>query len=353
MQYEDSKLVYQGDWNTVISNNFIRNTKLSSQARFIYITLKSFTTPYNSVAFPSLPYLENLIGLSINTVIKYLNELEKKGYMEKKQGRNKQGEFENNRYVLHETPIQVTHSPTHKKNKLKKVTHSPTHKKTETVKLNPRGIPSSLGESHQEEEEKESFPPFLIKKLKKYGITNKQVDIIFRDSTIENISLQIDVLEYYITNNLKISNIPKKLFAMIREKDPKPNNFISSKEETEIEAKKQKSKEDREKNEKIRIKKENEKLEKKMKKRKTYYNSEKYDILWNKVKKQLINDIFTIDSLFIQDIKENIITINSPNALITQLTKNKATKILKEIEKIENKKYKLIFNTNNCKGNLH
>jgi predicted transcriptional regulator len=102
----NSKIKYEGFFRLNVSENLIRNTKISLQAKGLYMILLSFCDK-NYCAFPSIELLKKLSGLSNSTLIKFINELEKFGLLEKQKERTRTGEFKRNVYKLYDYDIKI------------------------------------------------------------------------------------------------------------------------------------------------------------------------------------------------------------------------------------------------------
>ena len=96
---DNAKKLYKGSWIVPIRKEFLFDTNLSLEARFIYIVLKSFINNTKIEAFPSIEYLCSITGLSDKTIQKYTNELILKKVITKKQVKEK-GKFSHNVYSL-------------------------------------------------------------------------------------------------------------------------------------------------------------------------------------------------------------------------------------------------------------
>ena len=108
---DQSKILYKGDWQIFISKEFVFNTNLSKDARFLFVILKSFTNPTNPVAFPGTKYLQNIMGIkTYSTLGGYMDELVNFGFIRKTQIKEK-GKFARNIYELHEKPEKQPNLP--------------------------------------------------------------------------------------------------------------------------------------------------------------------------------------------------------------------------------------------------
>lgn len=90
-----------GDWNYVISKNFVHSKGLSRDARFLFILLQSYIGPNSDEPYPSNETLMEVMGYgSPETLNKYKNELKAGGYLTVTQQRYK-GKYKKNIYTLH------------------------------------------------------------------------------------------------------------------------------------------------------------------------------------------------------------------------------------------------------------
>lgn len=93
------KKKFTGKWIVPISKEFLFDTNLSLEARFVYIVLKSFVNNTTIEAFPSIEYLCSITGFTNKTVQKYTRELIQKKVIAKRQVKVK-GKFSHNVYSL-------------------------------------------------------------------------------------------------------------------------------------------------------------------------------------------------------------------------------------------------------------
>lgn len=94
------KLLYRGNWHFAISKEFVFNSKLSRDARFLYIVLKSFTNDKKKEAFPGREYLCAILQCSDKSLTKYIKELENSKLVTKTRERSDGGEYEHNVYEI-------------------------------------------------------------------------------------------------------------------------------------------------------------------------------------------------------------------------------------------------------------
>ncbi len=94
------KILYKGNWHYAISKEFVFNSNLSREARFLYIVLKSFTNDKKKEAFPSREYLCAILQCSDKSLTKYIKELEKSKLVTKTRERNEGGTYEHNVYEI-------------------------------------------------------------------------------------------------------------------------------------------------------------------------------------------------------------------------------------------------------------
>lgn len=89
--------------NYCISSEFVRDRRLTHQARFLFVVLRSFASPSSAEPFPSVEELGVICGWNKATVAKYLNELARTGHVQKSQP-SLEGRFGLNHYLLDESP---------------------------------------------------------------------------------------------------------------------------------------------------------------------------------------------------------------------------------------------------------
>jgi len=94
------KLLYRGNWHFAISKELVFNSKLSRDARFLYIVLKSFTNDKKKEAFPRRDYLCAILQCSDKSLTKYLKELENQKLVTKNRERSEGGTYEHNVYEI-------------------------------------------------------------------------------------------------------------------------------------------------------------------------------------------------------------------------------------------------------------
>ncbi len=84
---------------SLIKDNYLKIIKPSGLA--VYMTLRAYASKNEGIAFPSMMTIANKTKMSVNTVKKALVNLDKNRWIQIiKDKRNKQGHFENNRYIL-------------------------------------------------------------------------------------------------------------------------------------------------------------------------------------------------------------------------------------------------------------
>ncbi len=94
---EETPLFYHGEVVTVVPNRILHDTRLSLQARFFWLLIKShYPRP-----FPGVRRLAALAGVSLATAERYLGELERAGYL-----RRVKRPFSKTEYHLFDKPSQ-------------------------------------------------------------------------------------------------------------------------------------------------------------------------------------------------------------------------------------------------------
>lgn len=71
-----SKVIYEGDWSFPVRKEFILNPSISVGAKCLYIALKSYCAPNQSVAFPSSSTLARSLSVSVRSIWRFARELE-------------------------------------------------------------------------------------------------------------------------------------------------------------------------------------------------------------------------------------------------------------------------------------
>lgn len=94
-------VIQKGEWRFPVENNFVRDNKISMEARLLYIIIKGYIGPQCAQPFPSLGTLAHHCGRHRESVQKYLIELEIDGYIQRQHAKVA-GKFVSTRYVLFE-----------------------------------------------------------------------------------------------------------------------------------------------------------------------------------------------------------------------------------------------------------
>jgi DNA-binding transcriptional regulator YhcF (GntR family) len=95
-------LTYNGDWQVVASNSFIRDSSFSANARLLYYIIKGYVGPYCAQPFPSLEALSRHLGRPRKVVQRCLSELESRGVLKRHHVKDK-GKFTSTKYTLFDT----------------------------------------------------------------------------------------------------------------------------------------------------------------------------------------------------------------------------------------------------------
>lgn len=82
-----------------MDKDFVHDTALSKDARFLWILLASYCSPDSPQPYPSIKTLCRLMGVTKDTLAKYTRELVERGCLMREQ-RNTNGEFRSNTYTL-------------------------------------------------------------------------------------------------------------------------------------------------------------------------------------------------------------------------------------------------------------
>ena len=88
------------DWLFDVSAQFIRNARLSSDARFLFVLIRSYQGADGTLPFPGHELLEDLMGRGRHAVDRYILELVTAGYLVKKKPRRSNGTFGSVHYAL-------------------------------------------------------------------------------------------------------------------------------------------------------------------------------------------------------------------------------------------------------------
>ena len=86
-----------------ISSELVHNRRLTSDARFLFVVLRSFADPSGAAPLPSFDELAVICGWNKARVDKYLNELARSGHVQKPQP-PLEGQFGSDFYLLDESP---------------------------------------------------------------------------------------------------------------------------------------------------------------------------------------------------------------------------------------------------------
>jgi len=73
----------RGFYFTIIGNRIIEDTTLNAYDKTTYMVLSKFVSVRDNTCFPSLKILCELVGASKNTILKSIETLEKRGYIQK------------------------------------------------------------------------------------------------------------------------------------------------------------------------------------------------------------------------------------------------------------------------------
>lgn len=86
-----SRVIYEGDWSFPVRKEFILNPRISTGAKCLYLALKSYCAPNQSVSFPSTPTLANALGVSRMSIWRWAKELEANKLLSRSQEHNTDG----------------------------------------------------------------------------------------------------------------------------------------------------------------------------------------------------------------------------------------------------------------------
>lgn len=98
----DSIVHNSKDYHYSVSRNFIQDQKLTRDARFLFVLLKSYANHETLAAFPSRELLCNKMNCTDRSLGRYLNELIQTGYVKKTKERKSDGTYERNIYSISE-----------------------------------------------------------------------------------------------------------------------------------------------------------------------------------------------------------------------------------------------------------
>ena len=129
------------DWRFQVEASFVRDSTLSTEARLLYVIIKSFAGPNCENPFPSLATLSRHMGKHRVTIQKYLNELELNHWIERTRIKDK-GKFASTRYALRDRSQRsslripaTTLDPTSKRNQFKE--EPPSERRSKETKGTP------------------------------------------------------------------------------------------------------------------------------------------------------------------------------------------------------------------------
>jgi hypothetical protein len=71
-----NRIIYEGDWSFPVRKEFILNPEISMGGKCLYLALKSYCAPQQSVAFPSTLTLAKALGVSRMSIWRFAKELE-------------------------------------------------------------------------------------------------------------------------------------------------------------------------------------------------------------------------------------------------------------------------------------
>lgn len=80
-------VIYEGDWQFPVRKEFVLDPSISVGAKMLYIALKSYCAPNQSVSFPSSKTLAKALGVSVRSIWNWANELEDKNLLRRSQER--------------------------------------------------------------------------------------------------------------------------------------------------------------------------------------------------------------------------------------------------------------------------
>ena len=137
------------DGYSIIPNKLVEDTSISDRARFVFCLMATKPSGWKFFQSP----LSKQIGVSKETLQKYLKELIDTGWITKKPQKMEDGRWGANGYILHNTPYRKKHR-TGKK---------PIREKTNTGKTKHLVSSNKRVNSNKEEEKKEYISPDQIK----------------------------------------------------------------------------------------------------------------------------------------------------------------------------------------------
>lgn len=86
---------------TIVPNALIDNSKITDRARFLFVFMASKPDDWEFKNY----HLSKAIGYSIDTLRKYLKELQEFGWISKIQQTRIDGQFGLNTYIMHASPV--------------------------------------------------------------------------------------------------------------------------------------------------------------------------------------------------------------------------------------------------------
>lgn len=102
MKESQHMLVYNGRWNFSIYKSLVLDLKLSRDARFLWIALRSFVSENSPAPFPTVKTLCLIMGCGPHALGRYQKELVEQRYLIKQQRITEKGLFTSNLYFLND-----------------------------------------------------------------------------------------------------------------------------------------------------------------------------------------------------------------------------------------------------------
>lgn len=161
---------FAGSWSFPVDKDFVLDSSLSIGAKMTYIAIKAHCAPGGDQAFPSSAYLAERLGVSRQTLLGYIRELEAAGLMTREQI-NDEGRFGRTVITLYPTDGKKTVNGKSDDGKLSTKEKTVGKEKTSTPKPPSKGAPAR-GSRQPSKEEIETASEIYEAYPKKVGRKN-------------------------------------------------------------------------------------------------------------------------------------------------------------------------------------
>ena len=197
----------------ILPKSVMQDINLSLQAKGLFAYLATYSGT-NGVAFPSRSLMTYHLGISKDTLTKYMNELKERGYIQVFKSEREQGKFSHNIYKLIPCPKSSdtvkpdTVKPDTKNNSIKNNSIKNNSVKNNSVKNNNNikkeketNLDKLIKEYTDNEELKETLKDFIkMRKTIKKPVTDRALKGILNklDNLSNNNQIKIEILEQSI-----------------------------------------------------------------------------------------------------------------------------------------------------------